>query len=42
MSVGGLSPTRRAVLVLYFKGTNMIFYPRQCTSPGVMDSWGVG
>ena len=35
---GGLSPTRGMVLVLYFKGTSMIFCPRQCTSPGVMDS----
>ena len=34
--------TRRMVLVLYFRGTSMIFYPRRCTSPGVMDSWRVG
>ena len=30
--------TRRTVLVWYFKGTNMIFFPRQYTSPGVRDS----
>ena len=34
VSVGGLPPTRRTVLVLYFRGTSMIFYPRQCTSLG--------
>ena len=39
VSVGGLPPTRRTVLVLYFRGTSMIFCPRQCTSPGVRDSW---
>ena len=38
----GLPPTRRTVLVLYFRGTNMIFCPRQCTSSGVRDSWQVG
>ena len=30
------------VLVLHFRGTSMIFFPRRCTSPGVMDSWRVG
>ena len=30
---------RRTVLVLYFRGTSMIFYPIQYTSPGVRDSW---
>ena len=35
-------PTRRTVLVLCFRGTSMIFCPRQCTSPGVKDSWQVG
>ena len=25
-----------------FRGTSMIFCPRQCTSPGVRDSWRVG
>ena len=34
----GLPPIRRTVLVLYFRGTSMIFFPRQCTRPGVMDS----
>ena len=29
---------RRTVLVWYFKGTSMIFCPRQYTSPGVSDS----
>ena len=29
-------------IVLYFRGTSMIFCPRQCTSLGVMDSWQVG
>ena len=29
-------------IVLYFRGTSMIFYRRQCTSPGVKDSWRVG
>ena len=37
-----LPPTRRTVLVLYFRGTSMIFFPRQRTSPGVRDSWWVG
>ena len=37
-----LPPTRRTVLVLYFRGTNMIFFPIRCTSPSVMDSWQVG
>ena len=32
----------RMVLMLYFRGTSMIFCLRQCTSPGVMDSWRVG
>ena len=31
-------PTRRMVLVWYFRGTNMIFFPRQYTSPSVRDS----
>ena len=30
--------TRRTVLVWYFRGTNMIFFPRQYTSPSVRDS----
>ena len=38
VSVGGLPPTRRTALVLYFRGTSMIFFPRQCTSPSVRDS----
>ena len=38
VSVGGLPPTRRMILVLYFRETSMIFYPRRCTSPGVKDS----
>ena len=29
---------RRTVLVWYFMGTSMIFFPRQYTSPGVRDS----
>ena len=29
MSVGGLPPTRRTALELYFMGTSMIFFPRQ-------------
>ena len=29
VSVGGLPPTRRTVLVWYFRGTSMIFCPRQ-------------
>ena len=29
---------RRTVLVWYFRGTSMIFFPRQYTSPGVRDS----
>ena len=33
---------RRTVLVLYFRGTSMIFYPIQYTSPGVKDNWRVG
>ena len=33
---------RRTVLVLCFRGTSMLFCPRQCTSPGVRDSWQVG
>ena len=36
--VGGLPSIRRTVLALYFRGTSMIFFPRQCTSPGVRDS----
>ena len=28
--------------LLCFRGTNMIFCPRRCTSPGVKDSWWVG
>ena len=35
-------PTRRTVLMWYFKGTSMIFCPIQYTSPGVRDSWRVG
>ena len=31
-------PTRRTILVWYFRGTNMIFFPRQYTSPSVRDS----
>ena len=31
-------PTPRTVLVWYFRGTNMIFFPRQYTSPSVRDS----
>ena len=27
VSVGGLPHTRRTVLMLYFRGTSMIFYP---------------
>ena len=38
VSVGGLPPTRRTVLMLCFKGTSMIFCPRQYTSSGVRDS----
>ena len=30
--------TRRTILVLYFKGTSMIFCPKQCMSQGVRDS----
>ena len=41
MSVGGLLPTCRTVLVWYFRGTSMIFFPKQYTSPGVRDSWRV-
>ena len=37
----GLPPTHRMVLVLYFRGTSMIFFPRRCRSPGVRDSWRV-
>ena len=33
-----LPPTRRTVLVWYFRGTGMIFCPRQYTSPSVRDS----
>ena len=29
---------RRTVLMWYFRGTSMTFYPRQYTSPGVKDS----
>ena len=42
VSVRGLPPTHRTVLMLYFKGTSMIFCPRHCTSLGVRDSWRVG
>ena len=38
VSAGELPPTRRTVLVLYFKGASMIFCPKQYTSPSVMDS----
>ena len=31
-------PTRKTVLVWSFRGTNMIFFPRQYTSPSVRDS----
>ena len=34
----GLPPTCRMVLVWYFRGTNMMFYPRQYTSPSVRGS----
>ena len=33
-----LPPKRRTVLVWYFRGTSMTFFPRQYTSPGVKDS----
>ena len=42
MSVGELSPIRRTVLLWCFKGTSMIFFPRQYMSPGVRDSWRFG
>ena len=42
VTVGELPSTRRTVLVLYFRGTTMIFCPRQCMSPSVMDNWRVG
>ena len=29
---------RRTMLMWYFRGTSMTFYPRQYTSPGVRDS----
>ena len=32
----------QTVLVLYFRGTSMIFSPKRCTSQDVMDSWRVG
>ena len=32
----------QTVLVLYFKATSMIFSPKRCMSPDVMDSWRVG
>ena len=35
-------PTRRTVLLLYFRGISKIFCPKQCTSPSVMDSSRVG
>ena len=38
VSVGGLPPIRRTVLVWYFRGTIMTFCPRQHTSPSVRDS----
>ena len=38
VSVGGLPPIRRTVLVWYFRGTRMIFCPRQYTIPSVKDS----
>ena len=34
----GLPPTRRTVLVWYFRGASMTFFPRQYTSLGVRDS----
>ena len=36
-----VTPRHRTVLVLYFRGTIMIFCPRHCTSLGVRDSWQV-
>ena len=42
LSAGELPPTRRTVLVLYFRGESTIFFPRQYTSPSVRDSWRVG
>ena len=33
MNVGELSPTHKTVFVLHFKGKNMMFYPRPCTTP---------
>ena len=38
VSIGGLLPTRRTVLALCFKGTSMIFCPKQSTSLSVRDS----
>ena len=38
VSVGGLPPTRRTVLVGYSRGTSMIFFPIQYTSLGVRDN----
>ena len=35
---GELPPTRRTVLVLYFRGESTIFCPRQYMSPSVRDS----
>ena len=42
VSAGELPPKRRTVLVLYFRGTSMVFCPRQYTSSSVRDSWRVG
>ena len=33
-----VTPTPRMVLVWYFRGTSMTFFPRQYTSPSVRDS----
>ena len=38
VSVGGLPPTRRTVLVWCFRGISMTFCPRQYMSLGVRDS----
>ena len=38
MIVEGLLPTHRMVVVLCSRGISMMLYPRQCTTPGGMDS----
>ena len=38
VSVGGLPPTRRTVLVWCFRETSMKFFLKQYMSPGVRDS----